>query len=674
MSAEGDHYLKLNDDGTPRRKHDIDQTKHGRPILSSTIGLVLLNVLVFIKNALSQNHPAKHGVDHSDSADRPGSLRPDDIAEEESGEGGGPRQNTDGRSQPEEALGASGSRKSQQHGVVEVSPSPSDRAHPLSTALRSPSNDNEALYGAKPGSAIGVMPEGALHEAAASKGSPRSRSDADQSASSPEDNLEEPGDVISNDDLDGDEDDEIDSQQSRPVNRLPLVTSAVLLESVLVNQAATITLADFLRHASDPDGNTLAVSNVVVSSGHVVERADGTWVYIPEFNETSAVTFNYLISDGIESLQQTAILDLRPWPHTPGIGTAAADRLLGTSYDDVLDGSTSDDIIIGQEGNDVIEGGTGADRILAGDGNDVVFGGSGNDVVFAGSGNDVVHGDEGDDVLFGEDGDDALFGDAGNDAISGDAGDDSISGGDGDDLLLGGDGNDVLQGGTGSDDIIAGLGDDVVIAGAGKDVASGGSGDDIFISLMADGDDTFDGGDGIDTYDATQISTDLRIDLLAGTASGIDIGEDAVVGVENAFGGTGNDTLVANNAVNHLAGGRGADIFVFTSSLSAGLGSGSRDKILDFEIGDRIDLNDISEEFEDAFSATFQDAAIRKFVLIGQNQEFSSPGQLRFKYDTNDETPVTILEGSTDRDIEAEFEIEVVGLYELRDEDFQWRV
>ena len=95
-----------------------------------------------------------------------------------------------------------------------------------------------------------------------------------------------------------------------------------------------------------------------------------------------------------------------------------------------------------------------------------------------------------------------------------------------------------------------------------------------------------------------------------------------------------------------------------------------RDKILDFEVGDRIDLDDISEEFEDAVEDHFEDEQIRKFVLIEQQEEFSRPGQIRLKYDENEGRPITVLQGNIDHDTEVEFELELRGSYVLRSEHF----
>ncbi|MBY0225991.1 MAG: M10 family metallopeptidase C-terminal domain-containing protein, partial [Hyphomicrobium sp.] len=145
-----------------------------------------------------------------------------------------------------------------------------------------------------------------------------------------------------------------------------------------------------------------------------------------------------------------------------------------------------------------------------------------------------------------------------------------------------------------------------------------------------------------------------------------------LVTVENVIGGSGDDIIVASDAVNELTGGEGDDFFVFKTVASTGLGSGRRDKILDFEVGDRIKIDEISEEFETVFDEVFDDPGIRKFILIAQAQEFSKPGQMRFKYDDRENS--TILEGNIDYDTDTDFEIEIVGSHDLRYEQYLYSV
>ncbi|MGZ8661955.1 MAG: hypothetical protein ACXWYI_07760 [Actinomycetota bacterium] len=150
-----------------------------------------------------------------------------------------------------------------------------------------------------------------------------------------------------------------------------------------------------------------------------------------------------------------------------------------------------------------------------------------------------------------------------------------------------GSGNDELNGTAGSDWFIPGDGDDRIVGGAGAfdvldystssagvviDPALGtatGQGSDTFATVEAfvgsAFDDTllwpaggvlgFEGGDGVDTVDASARTTAqaINLDLLD------DVSGTAVDSTENAIGGSGNDTLTGNDLRNELTGGEGDD-------------------------------------------------------------------------------------------------------------------
>src|SRR5947209_3914100 len=75
------------------------------------------------------------------------------------------------------------------------------------------------------------------------------------------------------------------------------------------------------------------------------------------------------------------------------------------------------------------------------------------------------------------------------------------------DTLVGTNGNDVIVG-AGGNDVINGLGgNDIICGGAGNDTLVGGAGNDVLT-----------GGTGIDTASYTDQSSDVTVDLGAGTA------------------------------------------------------------------------------------------------------------------------------------------------------------
>ena len=418
-------------------------------------------------------------------------------------------------------------------------------------------------------------------------------------------------------------------------NLAPVISGPVLLGTLTLSSAMLIGLPSLLRNAHDGDGDTLHVLNLTASSGRLTHLSDGNWLFVAGREETPVITFTYKVSDGTDAVAQQALLAVAAGtgssqaPLGSGyiVGTPRNDMLIGTPNADVIEALDGDDTVIGREGNDVIFGGAGNDRIVAGDGDDIVLAGAGDDVVFGGKGKDVLLGEEGNDVLMGEEGCDEL---------------------------LGGSGNDVLAGGSDNDYIDAGEGDDRIVAEA------------------CDGDDVVDGGEGRDTLDLASTTASAFIDLSAGRASSTDIGSDVISSIENVVAGSGDDCIVASTAQNELSGGSGDDVFVFRTVASIGSGS-SRDKIMDFEAGDRIDLDDIAKGLEDLVDSAFQDASVRRFVLLGSDETFSKPGQLKFAiHDEDSSTSVyTLIKGNVDNDEEADFEIEIIGRYDFTHEDFR---
>lgn len=192
---------------------------------------------------------------------------------------------------------------------------------------------------------------------------------------------------------------------------------------------------------------------------------------------------------------------------------AAVDEIVfhgGTVWDiadikaQVLQATAGDDVINGYALDDALVGLAGEDRLFGNGGNDTLDGGDGNDTLDGGLGNDELAGGTGGDSLRGGDGDDNVDGGEGNDSLEGGSGEDALIGGDGNDNLDGGTGRDTLQGGIGSDWLGGGAGDDVLAGGLGNDTLQGGAGSDIY---------QFNAGDGQDTIDNYDTSTD-RADAL----------------------------------------------------------------------------------------------------------------------------------------------------------------
>ena len=274
--------------------------------------------------------------------------------------------------------------------------------------------------------------------------------------------------------------------------------------------------------------------------------------------------------------------------------------LLGGDGDDVLTALSSFNILSGGEGNDTLRAYRGWNLLLGGDGDDdlsstsdnnTLIGGDGDDslTVFAGSGN-ILHGGDGDDslsvqsdfnTLIGGDGDDHfnILGGSGNTVQGGDGRDsisyagttqgavvnlaagsaagvgefssiENVTGGEGNDVITGDDNDNVLHGGGGNDTLEGGAGDDIV---------DGGPGDDLIIGGEGAGDDLYMGGDGSDTVTYQSTTQGVIANLPAGMATGVEIGTDTLIDIENLIGGAGNDTLTGDGNSNLLDGGAGDD-------------------------------------------------------------------------------------------------------------------
>ncbi len=392
------------------------------------------------------------------------------------------------------------------------------------------------------------------------------------------------------------------------------------------------------------------------------------------------------------------------------------DFIYAGTGDDLVQAGTGDDLVFGQDGNDTITGDEGDDVVSGGADNDTIDGGSGDDVLLGDAGNDHVAGNVGNDVLIGDTGDDDLTGGDGDDLLIGGTGDDSIAGDDGDDIILAStdDGDDTIDGGIGTDtydtsqaqgdininlgsgqaegerigndtlnsieNVVAGSGDDiltgddlanlikandgddVVMGAGGDDNLDGGDGDDTFVATTGDGNDIIDGGDGVDTYDASQTTDGVIIDLNEGTSTSSDGEHDALQNIENAFGGSGNDKLIASDAINILRGGAGQDVFVFLEGNKSGSGGHTRDRIEDFEVGDKIDFS--------SFDGNSQEDGFQRLQFNFTDAEFNGIGQAWVRYQEEDGSEtVTLLQFKLDDididDGEIEFEIEIVGRHEI---------
>ncbi|WP_088285346.1 calcium-binding protein [Ideonella sp. A 288] len=292
------------------------------------------------------------------------------------------------------------------------------------------------------------------------------------------------------------------------------------------------------------------------------------------------------------------------------------DTLTGNDGANTLDGMGGNDSLVGNGGDDTLRGGDGNDTLVGGtqvffDFAD--FGGSAAGVtvslvtnIATGEGNDTLVDIEG------------VIGSAQNDSITGSAaalnyfwpglGNDTINAGDGIDLLAYDSQNTPVTvsfsaPGTGT---ATGLGTDVftgvefIVGGRGNDTVTGSTDGEAMRGNQ--GDDSLDGGDGIDRADYRLANGSVTVSLVTGSSSGAD-GIDVLLNFENLrgslnfgdiltgdagpndidglggndslSGGAGNDTLTAGAGVDTLDGGAddgGAtpgDTAVFAGALAS---------------------------------------------------------------------------------------------------------
>lgn len=255
---------------------------------------------------------------------------------------------------------------------------------------------------------------------------------------------------------------------------------------------------------------------------------------------------------------------------------------------------------VGLSGYDVTLGDD-DDRFESGGYEGTARGGPGADTLVGGGGRDAFFGDDGADNLTGAGERDALDGGAGDDSMTGGEDDDQLPGGLGDDRLVAGFSNvrdaDTVSGGPGEDEVdyagtciprpVSSAGVTVDLDGvaddgqAGKadnvltDVEhiTGSTGDDRLTGSAADnvvdpgwGADVVAGGAGADVLDLRMRGRAMTVDLDQGLAEGwvtpVDYARTTLTGIEDAWTGAGDDTLIGNTEANWLDGGPGADVLL----------------------------------------------------------------------------------------------------------------
>lgn len=316
--------------------------------------------------------------------------------------------------------------------------------------------------------------------------------------------------------------------------------------------------------------------------------------------------------------------------------TAATNALVGTAGNDLMLGFAGNDTLTGGTGNDFIDGGTGT--------NTAVFSGSVLDATFnlaAVTGYlTVATAADGTDTL--RNIQNATFDDGTFNFVIGSNGNNTLTGTNGNDLMLGLNGNDILTGGRGNDILLGGQGTD-------RAVFSGSIGS-YNLSLDAHNNivvaDQTAGRDGTDTLNSIENVT------FGATTYSVSKGTAAA------------DNIVSTRAPSLLLGGGGADTFIFSSAAVAG-NNASRDVIGDFvDFHTNASLHDLIDLQNIALGSTspwvFDGAA----ALPGFAA--NTAGHLHYLQIGGD----TLIEGNTNLNGAADFQILLRGLHTLMDADF----
>jgi Ca2+-binding RTX toxin-like protein len=155
---------------------------------------------------------------------------------------------------------------------------------------------------------------------------------------------------------------------------------------------------------------------------------------------------------------------------------------------------------------------------------------------------------------------------------------------------------------AGSDTITGTTDDDVINAQGGNDTINAGDGNDIIVATINDGDDFYDGGEGIDTLDMSAMTASVTIKLNGSVSVSSQTGVDHLNSIENATGGSGDDRITGDGADNVLDGRAGND------QINAGAGN---DIVIGGEGDDQLNGGTDNDTF--VFASGFGNDSIQHF-------------------------------------------------------------
>ncbi len=406
------------------------------------------------------------------------------------------------------------------------------------------------------------------------------------------------------------------------------------------------------------DSITLLGGNVTVDGGGGID--------------TIATALSYTLGANTENL---TLIGSAP----NGTGNALNNTITGNAAANVLDGGIGNDFLDGGLGNDTMIGGAGNDTFVINSAGDLLFDSGGVDLVRStvsktlgagfenltllgtapinGAGNAAAN------TILGNAGGNRLFGLGGNDTINVGAGHDTLDGGLGNDRMIGGAGNDTFVVNAAGDVLSDAAGIDLVKSTVSRTLAAG------FEKLTLLGAAAINGTGNAATNLITGNGGNNKLSGLGGndTING-GLGKDILtggLGRDILFGDFGIDILTGGLGKDTMTGGAGADDFDFNSVAEIGKGA-TRDVIKDFaHLVDDIDLSTIDANGA-APGHAFTFLATKGAAFTG------TAGELRWFQQNlagaaNDRT---IIEGDTNGNRVADFQIQLIGIKSLTLGDF----
>ena len=119
-----------------------------------------------------------------------------------------------------------------------------------------------------------------------------------------------------------------------PVNDAPTTTPVALTVIAEDSGARLITQTELLANANDIEGDGLTAVGLIINTGNgtLTENGDGTWSYTPAADDDTDVSFAYTVTDGVDNIAGSAVLDITPVNDSPEGGDSTVQTPEDTPY------------------------------------------------------------------------------------------------------------------------------------------------------------------------------------------------------------------------------------------------------------------------------------------------------------------------------------------------------